>query len=396
MEHSQRKHALLASSSASRWLNCTPSARLEEKFIASSKIQAPSSYAEEGTLAHEFADITLRNLFFSKYFSKSAFNKELKKIKKNKHFSAGMGEQIDKYVSYVQEQYSSVLDHDPIILIEERVDFSHIVPEGFGTVDVVIISDGHMEVIDLKYGMGVRVFAEKNQQLSLYALAAFNKYDLLYGIGEITLTIVQPRLDHISSWETSPRDLLDWGSTIVKPAAALAYRGEGVLRTGDHCKFCKVKALCSEMAKKNLEMAKYDFEEPYLLKDDEILEIFKTQPMFVDWVNSVSEYILGEAIKGKHWPGFKVVEGRSVRKWSDERKVIDKLMLNSMVSDFTTRKLIGIPAFEKNMDKDLFEDQFKELIVKQPGKPTLVQESDKRPAMSGLEQARIDFADPID
>jgi hypothetical protein len=391
VDHSTRKHALLSASGAHRWLHCTPSARLEEKFEESSP-STSSVYADEGTLAHEFGDLNLKKA--AGHITESVFDKEIKELKKHPLYSAEMEGEVDKYVTYVLEAFGVAKQKTPdaVLMIEERLDFSHLVEQGFGTGDAGIIADGILEIIDLKYGKGIRVEAEENPQLMLYGSGALRSFDLMYDIHTVKMTIVQPRLDHISSWETKVNDLISWGEKTVKPAAAKAYAGEGVQKAGDHCKWCKVKAMCATLAAKNVALARHEFKDPHLLTEKQLLEVYEQQPMLVDWVNSVSEYLLAEALKGKQWPGYKIVGGRSQRKWVDEDKVIETLELSHDPKDFMVSKLAGIPAIEKLLGKKDFPVLLGGMVLLPPGKPTLVPESDKRPAM-GIEQARLDFKD---
>lgn len=391
VDHSTRKHALLSASGAHRWLHCTPSARLEEKFEESSP-STSSVYADEGTLAHEFGDLNLKKA--AGHITESVFDEEIKELKKHPLYSAEMEGEVDKYVTYVLEAFGVAKQKTPdaVLMIEERLDFSHLVEQGFGTGDAGIIADGILEIIDLKYGKGIRVEAEENPQLMLYGSGALRSFDLMYDIHTVKMTIVQPRLDHVSSWEIPVNDLISWGEKTVKPAAAKAYEGEGVQKAGDHCKWCKVKAMCATLAAKNVTLAQHEFKDPHLLTEKQLLEVYKQQPMLVDWVNAVAEYLLAEALKGKQWPGYKIVEGRSQRKWVDEDKVIETLELSHDPKDFMVSKLAGIPAIEKLLGKKDFPVLLGGMVLLPPGKPTLVPESDKRPAM-GIEQARLDFKD---
>lgn len=391
VNHSARKHALLSASGASRWLACTPSARLEEKFEESSP-STSSVYADEGTLAHEFGDLNLRKA--AGRITDSVYEREIKELRKHPLYSPEMEGEVDKYVTYVLEAFEVAKQKTPdaVLMIEERLDFSHLVEQGFGTGDAGIIADGILEIIDLKYGKGIRVEAEENPQLMLYGSGALRSFELMYDIHTIKMTIVQPRLDHISSWETKVPDLISWGEKTVKPAAAKAYEGKGVQKAGDHCKWCKVKAMCATLAAKNVALARHEFKDPYLLTEKQLLEVYKQQPMLVDWVNAVAEYLLAEALKGKQWPGYKIVEGRSQRKWMDEDKVVETLELSHDPKDFMVSKLAGIPAIEKLLGKKDFSVLLGEMVLLPPGKPTLVPESDKRPAM-GIEQAKLDFKD---
>ncbi len=394
VNHLARKHALLSASGASRWLHCTPSARLEEKFEESSP-STSSVYADEGTLAHEFGDLNLRKA--AGRITDSVFEKEIKELRKHPLYSSEMEGEVDKYVTYVLETFAEAKQKTPdaVLMIEERLDFSHLVEQGFGTGDAGVIADGVLEIIDLKYGKGIRVEAEENPQLMLYGSGALRSFELMYDIHTVKMTIVQPRLDHISSWEISVKDLITWGEKTVKPAAAKAYEGKGVQKAGDHCKWCKVKAMCATLAAKNVALARHEFKDPHLLTEKQLLEVYKQQPMLVDWVNAVADYLLAEALKGKQWPGYKIVEGRSQRKWIDEKEVVKTLMKKKYTADqFMVSKLAGIPAIEKLIGKKEFPEVLGSLVVTPPGKPTLVPVSDKRPAM-GIEQAKLDFKDEI-
>lgn len=387
MEHSTRAHALLSASGASRWMACTPSARLEEKFDESST----STFAAEGTLAHEFGDVNLR--FKNGEITEKTLNSELKKLRKDKNYTDEMEGEVDKYVEIVMEAFAVAKARTPDakLLIEERVDFSHLVEKGFGTGDVCIVADGFLDVIDLKYGKGVKVDADNNPQLMLYGSGALRNFEMMYDIHTVNLVIVQPRLDHLSEWKISTEKLIEWGEKEVKPKAAKAYQGKGLQKAGDHCKWCKVKAMCATLAAKNVKLAQHDFKDPHLLTESQVIEVYKQQPMLVDWVNSVAKYLLDEAVKGKKWPGLKLVEGRSNRKWSDEVKVKEALADNLFdEKDFTTTKLQGITAVEKLVGKYEFPTILGNLVIKPQGKPTLVPVSDKRPAM-GIEQAKEDF-----
>jgi hypothetical protein len=368
-------------------MKCTPSARLEEKFDES----ATSSFAAEGTLAHEFGDVNLR--FKNGEISEKVLLAELKKLRKDKHYTDEMESEVDKYVTTVMEAFSIAKARTPDakLLIEERVDFSHLVEKGFGTGDVCIVADGFLDVIDLKYGKGVKVDADKNPQLMLYGSGALKNFEMLYDIHTVNLVIIQPRLDHLSEWKISTDDLIEWGEKEVKPKAIKAYQGKGLQKAGDHCKWCKVKAMCATLAAKNVKLAQHDFKDPHLLTDEQVLEVYQQQPMLVDWVNAVAKHLLDEALKGKKWPGMKLVEGRSSRKWSDEKKVREALEEELYEeSQFVTTKLQGIGAIEKLVGKASFSEILGNLVIKPQGKPTLVLSTDKRPAL-GIEQAKEDF-----
>lgn len=387
MEHTNRSHALLSASGASRWLNCTPSARLEENIP-----DRVSPFAAEGTLAHEISELKLRIFKEGATEKSKGLLSELKKMRKNELYSPDMDDEVDKYVDYVKEiiKQLNTEKKDYNFLIEERLDFSNIVEKGYGTGDVCIISDNLLRVIDLKYGKGVVVEAENNPQLMLYGIGALNKYSLHYDISEVELTIFQPRLDHLSSFRISVEELIKWGDDIVKPKAQLAYSGDGEKKAGEWCKFCKVKALCKTLAEENMKLAKYEFAQPDLLTIDELVEIYKQQPVLLDWVNSVADYLLDQALKGGNIKGYKIVEGRSMRKWVNEQSVAIKLSKIYPPERYLISKLDTLTNIEKLVGKKEFDSIFRQDVIKPPGKPTLVPNSDKRPAL-GTEQAKIDF-----
>jgi len=392
MDHGDRAHALLSASSASRWIVCTPSPRLEEEFPSQS-----SSFAEEGTLAHEFADIGVK--LEIGMIEPKPFEKRVDELRKNPLYTEEMPIEVKKYVDYVIEQFNvaKVRTPDAIIMVEERVDYSHIVEQGFGTCDNMIIADGVLEVIDLKYGKGLRVSAEDNPQLKLYGLGALRNAELMYDIQTVRLTIVQPRLDAVSSWDISAEDLRKWGEEVVRPAAIKAYAGEGEQVPGDHCKFCKVKPRCKALAKQNLEVAKHEFADPFLLDGKELIEVYKQMPLISSWIASVEEFLLAEAKNGRKWPEYKLVEGRANRMWTSAEDVKNTLLdegypLEKIMSVPAKPSLLGITAIEKLVGVKTFPILLGPLVTKPKGAPILVPETDKRPAF-GSEKATADFAD---
>lgn len=401
IDHGGRGHALLSASGASRWLNCTPSARLESKVLE----ETTSIYAQEGTFAHEYAELKLRKEFFKDEVNTKTYISEEKKLKTQVIKLMGsedswkeMEQMVSKYFVFVMEAYNIARKRDPdvVIALEETLDYSHIAPEGFGTGDTTIIGGNTLEIIDLKYGKGIQVDAEGNPQLKLYGLGALREYDMYYDIEIVKMTIIQPRLDHYSSLEMSVEDLIAWGETEAKPRAQLAFAGKGEKAAGSWCRFCKVKAMCRTLADKNLDLAKHDFKEPDLMTVEEILEIYEQVPMLVDWANSLGPHLLSEALKEVDIPGYKVVEGRSRRSWVDEKRVRSVLRkANFKASEYAVSKLQGIPHVEKLLGKDMFDMVLDDLVYKPPGAPTLVPESDKRPVM-GLAQAKRDFGDPLE
>ena len=392
-EHSERSHAMLSASGANRWLNCTPSAKLELEHGENKT----STYAEEGTLAHELAELYIRKDVLCDITDED-FESALERIMNNDLFNEEMLDVVPVYTDYCSDQFieAQTANDLSIIEIEQKLDLSDYVPESFGTADCVIINDDLMEVIDLKYGKGVPVYAEWNKQLMLYGLGALRKYDMMYDIKEVRLSIVQPRINNISSWQISVNELQKWAEEELKPKAQLAYKGEGELCAGDWCKFCSVRNRCRKLYEQQVEIAKYEFAEPTLLTDDEIADIIKRTPKLVEWANSVMDYAQDLAIRNKkQWPGFKLVEGISRRKWADEEKASNALFARfpELTEDeiFNT-KLKSITDIEKLVGKKQFNAVLSDLVVKPEGKPTLVPLEDKRPAI-GYDQAKMDFKD---
>lgn len=387
MDHGQRKHALLSASGATRWVNCTPSARLEEQFEDSDD----SFFSKEGTLAHEFGDVALKK--FNKGLKPREVTKILKDLRASEFYSDEMEGEVEKYTSYVLSEFRAARrkTKDSILSVEERINLTDFIEDGFGTGDAIIIGDGCLEVIDLKYGKGVKVSAKDNAQLRLYGLGALVANDFLYSIDRVKYTIVQPRLDWIDSEEMSAEDLKAWGRQIIKPAAEQAYKGEGLQQAGDWCKWCKAKARCATIASRNLKLAQHDFKSPHFLTGEQLLGVYHQIPRLTDWAKAVGDYILAEAKAGKKWQGLKLVEGRSSRKWVDEGKVEGVLAVEGFErAKFINEKLAGIGAVEKLVGKQAFTELLGDLIIKPQGAPTLVGESDKRPAI-GIDQAKEDF-----
>lgn len=388
VNHEQRAHALLSASGASKWLNCTVAPRLEEGFE-----DKESDFAKEGTLAHEFAELGVRLAL--KQITQKEYDKQTKPLYDSPYYAMDMLDEVQKHVDYVMEVYSEALSRskDALIQIEEKIDLTHYIEDGFGTNDDVIIADGVLDVIDLKYGKGVRVSAIDNSQLKLYGLGALRANELAFDITTIRLHIVQPRLDHISVWEISAEALRLWGEEVVKPKAIQAYAGEGEQVAGDHCRWCKAKARCKAFADKNLEVAKHEFADPHLLSDQELIDAFKIMPSIQDWLTTVSEYLHTEALKGKKWPEFKLVEGRSNRVWKNDIEVATKLESEGyQESQICNIKLKGIGDIEKLLGKKDFPVILDGLVIKPQGKPSLVPDTDKRPAL-GVVKAQTDFED---
>ena len=392
-DHSARAHALLSASGANRWINCTPSARLEEQFGE----KTSSSYATEGTLAHELAEVYLSKDVLDE-ISEDELEARLEEIMNNELFNEEMLDMVPIYTNYCVDQYhEAIAQHgEAEVEVEAKLDLTEFVPDSFGTGDFILISDGTLEVVDLKYGKGVPVYATWNKQLMLYALGALRKYDTLYDIENVRLTIVQPRLNNISSFDIPVADLIEWAVTELKPKAEQAYKGEGSLEPGEWCKFCSVKNQCRKLYEKQIEIAKYEFADPPLLSDEEISDILTRLPELLEWASAVKDFAQAKAIKeGKHWPGFKLVEGLSRRKWNGDDDTIANAIVTRLPEldsgDIYDMKLKSLSTIEKMVGKKRFAETLSDMVVKPAGAPTLVPESDKRPAL-GDEQAKIDFA----
>ena len=385
-------HAILSPSGASRWLVCTPSARFEEKFP-----ESKSKFADEGTLAHSLGELLIRQKLG--WIKKAAYKKLLSEIEANEHYDESMIEYCDDYATFVIEKFNEALAHTPgaKLFLEKKLDMSEYVPEGFGTGDAVIVADTLMDTIDLKYGKGVAVAVTENKQQKLYAIGALKDFDLAYDIKQVRMTIYQPRINNIESWEISVTDLMEWAETELKTKAALAFAGQGEFIPGDHCQFCRGKAECKALAEKNLELAAFEFLDANKLSDESISQILTVADMFTNWIDAVSNHALNEAVNnGKKWPGFKVVEGRSNRVYTDTDS-IGKILLEKGFSeqDIYSKKLLPITKMETEIGKKPFAEIVGPFVIKPPGKPKLAPLSDKRPEFTGVESAVSDFADVV-
>lgn len=388
-KHADRAHAMLGASAAHRWMHCPRSARLCEQFENTS-----SDYALEGTFAHEVAEIEL--LHRTGKTSTTVYNDAIKKAKKHKFYTAALREHVMQYVLYALEAFSEIqkLDDFAELLIEKKIDFSAYVPEGFGANDAIVAGSKKIVVIDLKFGMGLKVEALKNPQLMLYALGGYLELGKYEEYDTVKMVIVQPRLDHISEWEIPVTELIDWAENELKPAALLANAGGGEFCAGSWCKFCPAKPQCAALAKANLELAKHEFKEPDLLTDDQIADVLSRLDVLTDWASSVKAFALKEAIKGTKWPGYKLVAGRSNRYFTDPDKVALLLEVEGFTEDRIFRKsMIPMGEVEKLIGKKDFQIILPGLVAKSVGAPTLVVESDKRPELNNLTKAQNEFND---
>nr|DAS94245.1 MAG TPA: Protein of unknown function (DUF2800) [Caudoviricetes sp.] len=380
-------HAPVGPSKAAQWMACTPSIRMEEGMP-----DKGSPYAAEGTLAHHLGELLLRERWEG-----LDITAELAEVQADPLYSGDMGEYLEGYADFIEERMAEAKRRcpDPSIYIEQRVDVSEYIPEGFGTTDCAIIADDLMDVIDLKYGTGVPVSAEDNPQMKIYGLGCYLAFSLFYDIQTIRLTIYQPRLDSISVWSITVMELLEWAERELKPKAALAWAGEGECCPGEkQCRWCKAAPVCKALAAYQMELARYDFAEPRTLNADAVADVLDRLPGLTAWAKKVSEYALDAALtQGVRFPNYKVVEGRSNRRYADEDAVAAELRrIGYKVADiYKPRELLGITAMEKLVGKKRFGEVAGAYLVKPEGAPTLVPESDKRPELNTAAQAAEDF-----
>ena len=356
-------HALLSPSAAHRWMNCPPSACLEREFPSSS-----SEVAAEGTAAHALCEHKLRKLL---------------KLRSKRPHSDFEDDEMDRcsddYVSFVQEQMGEI--PSPMVLVEQRLDLTRYVPEAFGTADCIIVGGDRLHIVDFKYGMGVLVEAEHNPQMMLYALGALELLDGIYDIQKISVSIFQPRRENVCTWSLPKEELLRWARDDLVEKARLAYAGEGEYCAGEWCTFCRASVRCRARAEEKLRLAKEEFKYPPLITDEEIEDVLGEIPELIKWANAILAYATDAAVNhGKAWTGFKIVEGRSVRRYKDEDSVAREAE-SAGYTDIFDKKLITLTRMEKLMGKKAFTDILGGLIEKPPGKPTLVPVSDKRPAI---------------
>ena len=372
------KHAVLSASSSERWLNCPPSARLCEAYE-----DKGSDYAAEGTDAHSLCEFRLKQALGlpadDPIENLSWYNEEMEDC-------------ATGYAAYVSELLETAKQTcaDPVVMIEQRVDFSRWVKEGFGTADCIVIADGVLNICDYKNGQGCLVLAERNPQMMLYALGALEIFDGIYDIDTVRMTIYQPRKSNISVYEMDKADLYEWANSELTQKAQLAYEGQGSFSCGEWCRFCKAKAECRERAEANLALARYEFQTPALLADEEIADILGKVDALTAWASDVKEYALQQAISGTAFPGWKLVEGRSNRKYTSEAAVA--AAVEGAGFNPYEKKLLGITAMQKLLGKSRFEELLAPYIEKPQGRPTLVRSSDKRPEWN---TAKNDFMEEM-
>ena len=369
-------HSVYPPSSAKRYMNCTPALKLEQQFE-----DEQSPYAEEGSAGHALAEHLIK-----KYLKKKS------KRPVSDYYTDELVEAVDEYVGYCIGQIEAAKQEcsDPVFEVERRTDISRHIEGCFGTADMVIVTDHKIHAIDLKLGKGVMVDAEHNEQLMIYGLGILDFYEILYDIETVALTIVQPRLKHLSTWEISVEDLKKWAKEELEPKARMALAGEGEFRAGDHCRFCKARFTCRARAEEYLKLARMEFAEPALLSDDEIAEVLLKADTLKKWAEEIYAYAQNEAVVNhRQWPGFKLVLGKSNRKYTDENEAA-KAAKKAGYTDIYKTSLIGITDMEKLMGKKKFSEILGSLVYKPEGKVTLVPELDKREAVKTA-TAEADF-----
>lgn len=388
MGHAERDHSFLSASGAHRWLACTPSAMLEKDFP-----DTTSESAREGTLAHELAELKVRNYFYSVEFGKRKLTAAIKKLKEQELWQDEMMGHTDTYLDVIKT-LALGLPSKPYAAIEKRVDFSTYVPDGFGTADCILLQGDTLHVIDFKYGKGIPVSAEENPQMKLYALGAYETYKILYPIKNIHLVIVQPRLpDGTSEWSCDIDHLLRFGE-YVKARAELAIKGEGPFSPGEkQCRFCRARAKCRARAEENVRLAFAVGKKPPLISNEEVGKYLQMGEDVAKWLKDLQEYALSECLAGKDIPGWKAVEGRGVREWTDMDAAFEKLVSDGVVEGplLWEKKPLTLAQVEKLVGVKEFKNAVGDLVVKAPGKPTLVKESDKREAITNKMTAEKAF-----
>ena len=372
IDHTTRAHAALSASASHRWLMCPPSVKLSEQFA-----DKPSVYAEEGTYLHELAEMKLHRYLGD--MPLEAVEAQYAQHRDNDFYSDEAENVTDEYVDFCVETIEAVRAScpDPLILVEHRLDFSEYVPEGFGTGDLVIVADGVIEIVDFKGGRGVRVEADHNSQLMLYGLGALLEFDPLYDIHTVRMTIVQPRQNNLSTYETTAGELILWAERDVRPKALLAAKGKGEFCAGEWCRFCKARYTCRKRSEYHMRLAERDFQQPDLLTEAEILDILPVAESLNSWVQDLTAYATQRALEGKDWPGYKLVAGRSVRRYTSEAEVI-KAATEAGFTDIYKTTLLGVGDLEKRMGRKKFSEVLGKYVYKPIGAPQLVPESDPR------------------
>lgn len=386
INHKERAHAKLSASGASRWATCPGSVQMEDGIP-----DKESVYAREGTLAHEMSELKLKHYLDPKGFGKRKLNAAIKKLKENELYQAEMDSFTDTYVDFIKEKALS-FSSNPYIEIEKRVDFSRWVGGGFGTCDCILIHGSTLSIIDLKYGKGVPVSSEQNEQLILYALGAYDAFNLIYNLDKIELNIVQPRINNFSTWEISLTELLLWGD-YFKVQAEKALRGNGELvPSAKACKFCKARDICTARAENNLSLESEIKLKPNEIPKDKLYEYISRGEDIAKWVADLKAYALDMCLKGEDVKGLKAVAGRTSRSWTNQDEAINKLIEGGIDEAIIYDKVpLTLAKLEKALGKQQFTALVGDMVVTSEGKPTLVFENDKRPAITNKVNATSIF-----
>lgn len=386
INHKERAHAKLSASGASRWATCPGSVQMEDGIP-----DKESVYAQEGTLAHEMSELKLKHYLDPKGFGKRKLNAAIKKLKENELYQAEMESYTDTYVDFIKEKALS-FSSNPYIEIEKRVDFSRWVGGGFGTCDCILIHGSTLSIIDLKYGKGVPVSAEQNEQLILYALGAYDAFNLIYNLDKIELNIVQPRINNFSTWEISLTELLLWGDYFkVQAEKALGGNGE-LVPSAKACKFCKARDICTARAENNLSLESEIKLKPNEIPKDKLYEYISRGEDIAKWVADLKAYALDMCLKGEDVKGLKAVAGRTSRSWTNQDEAINKLIEGGIDEAIIYDKVpLTLAKLEKALGKQQFTTLVGDLVVTSEGKPTLVFANDKRPAITNTVNATSIF-----
>ena len=357
----EREHSTLSASASHRWLACTASVKFTEGMQ-----DTPSAYAEEGTRAHELCAWKVAELFHVPGVNKPEYT-----------YDASTEECADNYAAFIAERMSD----KAAIFLEQKVDYStYTAPGSFGTADCVIVEGNTLKIVDYKHGVGVPVECDHNPQMMLYALGAYDALKDLYDIENVEMSIFQPRIGNISTFTMPVRELLDAGENIFRPKAKEAISDAGTFCAGDWCRFCRGKQICRARAEANLKLARQEFKMPPELSDDDVAKLLPKLDQISAWCADLKEYALNSALQGKRFIGFKLVYGRSVRKYADEEKVAEAVKAEGL--DPYQHKLLGVTDMTKLLGKKKFDELLSAYIVKPQGKPTLVPDSDKRPELA--------------
>ena len=373
-------HALLSASGAARWLNCTGAPTLEKDFPDTTSV-----YAKEGTLAHAICELKLRK-YAIEPMGKAVFTRRLNKLKKGEEYDKEMDGYTDDYLDHIKRIILSYPE-TPYVVAEQRVDFSRWVPGGFGTADCLIIGGHTLHVVDFKYGKGVEVEAHENPQMRLYALGALDRYRILYDIQTVHMHIIQPRISNYSDDSISAADLLKWADEIVKPAAEEAYKGPGTFKPGDWCRFCRAKYRCKARSEYFAAMAKdaQEHPDPRLMSLEDLGKYLQIAKLLKPWAEDLQEYGLSCCLEGKPVPGWKAVEGRGSRSFTDQDAAFKVLMDNGTAESMLWTKVpLTLAQTEKLVGKKEFAALVGSYVDKKPGKPALVPDTDKRPAIDNV------------